>query len=115
MTATLKCISPIDGSVYAERPVLSRDDAFAAVARARKAQKDWQEVPMEERIRLVRSGVARVVPADAGPLRSACRLRLGTGPSRRWVVKAATPTLLPRPKRPSPAPTATCRTKSSTW
>ena len=60
MTATLKCISPIDGSVYAERPVLSRDDAFAAVARARKAQKDWQEVPMEERIRLVRSGVARL-------------------------------------------------------
>ncbi len=60
MTATLKCISPIDGSVYAERPVLSSDDAFAAVARAKKAQKDWQDVPLEERIRLVRAGVARL-------------------------------------------------------
>lgn len=60
MTATLKCISPIDGSVYAERPILSREQAFAAVARARDAHKAWQGVPLEERIRLVRAGVARL-------------------------------------------------------
>ncbi len=32
MTKTLKCISPIDGSVFAERPVLSLDDAQAVAA-----------------------------------------------------------------------------------
>lgn len=69
MTATLKCISPIDGSIYAERPVLSRDEAFSAVARARKAQKDWQDVPMKKRIEMVRAGVARLgeMTADVVP------------------------------------------------
>ena len=57
---TLKCISPIDGSVYAERPVMAVDDAAAAVERARKAQKDWARRPLEERIALVRAGVARL-------------------------------------------------------
>ena len=38
MGQVLKCISPIDGSVFAEREVLSREDAFAAAERARAAQ-----------------------------------------------------------------------------
>ena len=38
---TIKCISPIDGSVYAERQALSRRDADAAVIRANTAQKEW--------------------------------------------------------------------------
>ena len=38
---TIKCISPIDGSVYAERQTLSRRDADAAVIRANTAQKEW--------------------------------------------------------------------------
>ncbi|SNS13460.1 aldehyde dehydrogenase family protein [Tropicimonas sediminicola] len=60
MTKTVKCISPIDGSVYAERPVLSRDDAFDAAARARAAQPAWAARPMAERIALVRAAVAEV-------------------------------------------------------
>ncbi|HHB82847.1 MAG TPA: aldehyde dehydrogenase family protein [Devosia sp.] len=60
MTKTLKCISPIDGSVYAERPVLTLDEATAKVARAKAAQKAWGERPIEERIALVQAGVARV-------------------------------------------------------
>ncbi len=60
MSATVKCISPIDGSLYAERPMLSRDDASAAAARAAAAQKDWAARPLDERIALVRAGVARV-------------------------------------------------------
>ncbi|MFD0981805.1 aldehyde dehydrogenase family protein [Tropicimonas aquimaris] len=60
MTKTVKCISPIDGSVYAERPVLSRDDAFYAAARARAAQPAWAARPMAERIALVRAAVAEV-------------------------------------------------------
>lgn len=57
---TLKCISPIDGSVYAERPVLARGAADAVVAQARAAQVDWAARPLSERVALVMAGVAAV-------------------------------------------------------
>ena len=60
MTSVLKCISPIDGSVFAERPVLTAEQAEAAVARAAAAQIGWAARPLEERIELVMAGVARV-------------------------------------------------------
>ncbi|CAH1667551.1 Acyl-CoA reductase-like NAD-dependent aldehyde dehydrogenase [Hyphomicrobiales bacterium] len=56
----IRCVSPVDGSVYAERPALSLDDAKAVVARARKAQKVWARRPLDERIALVLKGVARL-------------------------------------------------------
>jgi len=56
----IQCISPVDGSVYAERPVLSLDAAKAAVDRARKAQKSWVKRPLEDRVQLVLKGVARL-------------------------------------------------------
>ena len=58
--SVLKCISPIDGSVYAERPVMGVEEAASAVARTRKAQKDWARRPLDERIALIRAGVARL-------------------------------------------------------
>ncbi|MFZ2100982.1 MAG: aldehyde dehydrogenase family protein [Oricola sp.] len=58
--STLKCISPIDGGVFAERPVMSLDDAKAALARARAAQKEWAARPLADRIKLVQAGVARL-------------------------------------------------------
>lgn len=60
MSKTVKCISPIDGSVYAERPVLDAKAAGAAVARARAAQAEWAARPLSERIALVLAGVAKV-------------------------------------------------------
>ncbi len=60
MTKTLQCISPIDGSVYLERPTLSRDAADKVVASARAAQVAWAARPMAERIDLVRAAVAEV-------------------------------------------------------
>ena len=60
MTKTLKCISPIDGSVFAERPVLSLDDAQAVAASARAAQADWAARPLKDRIDLVMAGVAAI-------------------------------------------------------
>lgn len=57
MTNILKCISPVDGSVYAERPVLSLDEARAAAGDARQAQREWAERPLAERIKLVQAGV----------------------------------------------------------
>ena len=41
MIETLKCISPIDGSVFAERPVMGHDEAADAIARTRAAQAAW--------------------------------------------------------------------------
>ena len=56
----IQCISPVDGSVYAEREALSLEAAQAAVNRARKAQKAWARRPLEERVQLVMKGVARL-------------------------------------------------------
>ena len=56
----IRCISPIDGSVYAEHPTLSAPEAAAAVTRARTAQADWAARPLAERIALVQQGVANV-------------------------------------------------------
>ncbi|MDQ0320980.1 acyl-CoA reductase-like NAD-dependent aldehyde dehydrogenase [Pararhizobium capsulatum DSM 1112] len=56
----IQCISPIDGSVFAERPALPLDAARDVVARAKKAQKSWAKRPLEERVQLVLKGVARL-------------------------------------------------------
>lgn len=60
MTKHLDCISPIDGSVYASRPVMSTQDAAAAAAKARAAQPAWAARPLGERIALVLAAVARI-------------------------------------------------------
>ncbi len=49
MTETVKLKSPIDGSIFVERPVASDQAVNAAVERARTAQADWARVPVAER------------------------------------------------------------------
>ncbi|MFV1878197.1 aldehyde dehydrogenase family protein [Nioella sp.] len=56
----LKCISPIDGSGFAERATLEAGAARALVDRARAAQADWAARPLSERAELVMAGVAAV-------------------------------------------------------
>ncbi len=60
MAQMLKCISPIDGSVFAEREVLTREAGFDVAARSRAAQAGWAARPLQERIDLVMAGVAAV-------------------------------------------------------
>ncbi len=60
MSKMLKCISPIDGSVFAERPVLSANAARSIVERAKAAQIAWSNRPLQERIDLVLAGVAAI-------------------------------------------------------
>jgi acyl-CoA reductase-like NAD-dependent aldehyde dehydrogenase len=60
MTKTIQLISPVDGRVYLERPALTPDAARAAVARARAAQPAWAARPLEDRIALVKAGVAKL-------------------------------------------------------
>ncbi|WP_299954031.1 aldehyde dehydrogenase family protein [uncultured Roseobacter sp.] len=57
---TITCISPIDGSTYATRPVLNEFEAAEAVAKCKAAQADWAARPLRERIDLVLKGVANV-------------------------------------------------------
>ncbi|MGQ7791045.1 aldehyde dehydrogenase family protein [Faunimonas sp. B44] len=47
---TIKIISPIDGSIFAERAVASDDALERAVNRARAAQRDWARTPVAERV-----------------------------------------------------------------
>ena len=56
----IQLISPVDGSVYAERMPLSLEAARAAASRARAAQKGWAARPLAERIALVKAGVAKL-------------------------------------------------------
>ena len=54
----IQCISPIDLSVYAERPVLTPDAAKVALARAKAAQPAWAALPLADRRDKVLAGIA---------------------------------------------------------
>ena len=56
----IRCTSPIDGSVYAERDTLTFDAARDAVNRAKITQTEWAARPLAERIALVQAGVAKI-------------------------------------------------------
>ncbi|MER9800579.1 aldehyde dehydrogenase family protein [Mesorhizobium sp. M0142] len=49
MTETVKIRSPIDGSIYAERPLATDQAIGAAVERAKAAQEKWAQTPVVER------------------------------------------------------------------
>lgn len=53
MTDTVKIISPVDGSVYAERPLASGVDIETAVIRAQMARRVWGETTLAERQKIV--------------------------------------------------------------
>ncbi|MFQ5776271.1 MAG: aldehyde dehydrogenase family protein [Kiloniellaceae bacterium] len=53
----LTCITPVDGSVYVERPLAGHAEIAAALERARKAQAAWKQVPMSERQALLTRAV----------------------------------------------------------
>ncbi|WP_340107912.1 aldehyde dehydrogenase family protein [Pikeienuella sp. HZG-20] len=69
MADMIRCISPVDGSLYAERPASTVKEAGALVASARAAQKDWAARPLAERASLVRAGVEALAATaeDATP------------------------------------------------
>jgi acyl-CoA reductase-like NAD-dependent aldehyde dehydrogenase len=50
---SLKCVSPVDGSVYAERTAASPAEIDRALERARAAQRAWREVSLAERAALL--------------------------------------------------------------
>ncbi|MDH3664994.1 MAG: aldehyde dehydrogenase family protein, partial [Alphaproteobacteria bacterium] len=58
MSKTLKLVSPIDGSVYAERPVAGRAEVEQRLAQARQAQRDWANQPLSTRVDIVKSAIS---------------------------------------------------------
>ncbi len=57
MTDYLKCVSPVDGSVYVDRPLASGNDIDKALARAREARESWGRTPVKERCALLEKAV----------------------------------------------------------
>jgi len=57
MSDTIKLISPVDGSVYAERPATGDAALSAAVEAARTAQADWAARPIAERCAAVAAAI----------------------------------------------------------
>ena len=56
MTA-IQCISPVDGRVFASRPVADAAVIASALAAARKAQREWRHVPVTERARILSAAI----------------------------------------------------------
>ncbi|MFH1807931.1 MAG: aldehyde dehydrogenase family protein [Pseudomonadota bacterium] len=61
MAATFKVISPVDGSVYVERPLPSDDEVQGALNKARGAQRDWKATPLIQRQMLMHKFVDAMV------------------------------------------------------
>ena len=57
MTSHLTTISPIDNSVYVERPYAPSEDINSALESAQAAQKSWKKVPLAERKKLCTQAV----------------------------------------------------------
>lgn len=57
----IRTVSPIDGSVYVERPFATRRDIEMATNAARAAQRDWRNTPLETRAELIQNGIGRLV------------------------------------------------------
>ena len=61
MSSVIKCVSPVDGSVYAERPALTRAELQASFADAARSQDAWAAVGIEDRCRLLTKAVDYLV------------------------------------------------------
>jgi len=61
----ITCISPVDGGVYATRPIAPIAEVRERLLVARAAQKAWATRPLDERIALVKEGVARLDRVNA--------------------------------------------------
>lgn len=65
MTNTIKCISPVDGSVFAERPAMALAEARTIFAKAKAAQVTWEAMPILERCALLQKAVDHLVSVKA--------------------------------------------------
>lgn len=57
LMSNISCISPVDGALFASRPVMPKAEVLGTIARARTAQLNWQDTPLATRIKIVLSGM----------------------------------------------------------
>src|SRR5262245_21902687 len=57
LNGMIRCVSPVDGSVYAERPQASEAEVERALAVARAAQRAWRRTSIAERARYCSAAV----------------------------------------------------------
>lgn len=57
MSDVIRCVSPVDGRIYAERPAATDAAIADAIARARAAQRAWAKVPVAERAKICSAAV----------------------------------------------------------
>ena len=55
--STIQCISPVDGSIYIERPTASPDEIERVLNAAETAQESWKNTPVSERMTLCNKAV----------------------------------------------------------
>ena len=65
MTDYLRCITPVDGSVYVERARAGDAEIESALVRARVARESWRRVPVQERCALLGKAVDAFVTEGA--------------------------------------------------
>ena len=66
MKSMLQVVSPVDGSIYAERPLAAPAQIAAALDRASRAQADWKQTSIRERAAICRRFVTVMLAnADA--------------------------------------------------
>jgi len=61
----IKCISPLDGSVYVERETASSDEIQRALTAAETAQLAWKQTPLAERCAICSKAVDAFVARKA--------------------------------------------------
>lgn len=61
MANTVKIVSPIDGSVFAERPIAEDAAVGAAIEGARRAQAEWRAISVEQRAPIVEAMVEEML------------------------------------------------------
>jgi acyl-CoA reductase-like NAD-dependent aldehyde dehydrogenase len=65
MANALKCVTPVDGSVYVDRKLATQAEIEAALGRARKAAAEWRHVPIRERQAMLTRAVDAFVASKA--------------------------------------------------
>ena len=58
MSLVIQCTSPIDGSIYAERPIAPDKEIEKALREAAQAQRQWRKTPLIERIEICRKALS---------------------------------------------------------
>jgi acyl-CoA reductase-like NAD-dependent aldehyde dehydrogenase len=106
MTEKIRCVSPVDGRIYAERIAASEAHVAASLAAARAAQRDWRLRPIGERARFCLAAVeAMLAMGDEIPAELAWQMgrpvRYGAGELRgleeraRYMIGIAEAALAP--------------------